>query len=204
MSGQLFIVSAPSGAGKTSLVAALLKSMSGIGVSVSHTTRAKRPGEVDGLNYHFVDEPRFAAMEARGEFLESAVVFGHRYGTSRHAVTEALAAGRDLVLEIDWQGARRIRDLFPAAVSVFLMPPSIEELQCRLERRNEDGPEVIARRMQAAREEMAHYKEYQYLVVNDDFERARGDLEAIVRAARLSTARQQAIGATVALEPGER
>ncbi|MGE3772017.1 MAG: guanylate kinase [Gammaproteobacteria bacterium] len=202
MSGQLFIVSAPSGAGKTSLVAALLRSTPGIGVSVSHTTRAMRPGEVDGVNYYFVDVPTFTAMEARGDFLESAVVFGNRYGTSRRAVTETLAAGRDLVLEIDWQGARRIRDLFPAAVSVFIMPPSVEELQHRLERRNEDGPETIARRMQAAREEMAHYKEYQYLVVNDDFERARGDLEAIVRVARLSTARQQAIGATAALESG--
>ncbi|HMM76497.1 MAG TPA: guanylate kinase [Gammaproteobacteria bacterium] len=202
MSGQLFIVSAPSGAGKTSLVAALLKTTPGIGVSVSHTTRARRPGEVDGVNYHFVDAPTFTAMEARGEFLESAVVFGNHYGTSRRAVTETLAAGRDLVLEIDWQGARRIRDLFPATVSVFIMPPSIEELQRRLERRNEDGPEIIARRMQAAREEMAHYKEYQYLVVNDDFERACGDLQAIVRVARLSTARQQAIGATAALESG--
>lgn len=203
MSGQLFIVSAPSGAGKTSLVAALLKSTPGIGVSVSHTTRAMRPGEADGVNYYFVDLPGFTAMEARGEFLESAVVFGNRYGTSRRAVTEALAAGRDLVLEIDWQGARRIRDLFPAAVSVFIMPPSIDELQRRLERRNEDGPEIIARRMQAAREEMAHYKEYQYLVVNDDFERARADLEAIVRVARLSTTRQQAAGATAALDTEE-
>ncbi len=200
MSGQLFIVSAPSGAGKTSLVAALLKSMHGIGVSVSHTTRAMRPGERDGRNYFFVDVPTFEAMEARGEFLESALVFGNRYGTSRAAVTAALAAGRDVVLEIDWQGARRIRDLFPTAVSVFVMPPSVEELQRRLERRNEDGPEVIARRMQAAREEMSHYKEYQYLVVNDDFERARADLESIVRAARLSTARQQAAGATNALD----
>jgi len=200
MSGQLFIVSAPSGAGKTSLVAALLKSMPGIGVSVSHTTRAMRPGEADGVNYHFVDVATFAAMEARGEFLESALVFGNRYGTSRGAVTDILAGGRDLVLEIDWQGARRIRDLYPAALSVFIMPPSIAELQRRLEARNEDGPDVIARRMQAARVEMAHYREYQYLVVNDDFERARADLAAIVRAARLSTARQQAAGATAALE----
>lgn len=201
MSGQLFIVSAPSGAGKTSLVAALLKSTPGIGVSVSHTTRAMRPGEVDGQNYFFVDMPTFEAMEARGEFLESALVFGNRYGTSRTAVTAALAAGQDLVLEIDWQGARRIRDLFPGAVSVFIMPPSLEELQRRLERRNEDGAEVIARRMQAAREEMSHYKEYQYLVVNDDFDRARDDLEAIVRVARLATPRQQAAGATAALGP---
>ncbi len=200
MSGQLFIVSAPSGAGKTSLVAALLKSMPGIGVSVSHTTRAMRPGEADGVNYYFVDVATFTAMEARGEFLESALVFGNRYGTSRGAVTDILAGGRDLVLEIDWQGARRIRDLYPAALSVFIMPPSIAELQRRLEARNEDGPDVIARRTQAARVEMAHYREYQYLVVNDDFERARADLAAIVRAARLSTARQQAAGATAALE----
>lgn len=198
MSGQLFIVSAPSGAGKTSLVHALLQGTPGIGVSISHTTRPMRPGEVHGRNYYFVDAPDFAAMEERGEFVESALVFGNRYGTSRVALHEALDAGRDLVLEIDWQGARRIRDLFPNAVSVFIMPPSIEELQRRLERRGEDGPEVIARRMQAAREEVSHYKEYQYLVVNDDFERALGDLAAIVRAARLVTTRQQAAGAAAA------
>lgn len=198
MSGQLFIVSAPSGAGKTSLVHALLKATPGIGVSISHTTRPMRPGEVHGRNYYFVDASDFAAMEERGEFVESALVFGNRYGTSRAALHEALDAGRDLVLEIDWQGARRIRDLFPNAVSVFIMPPSIEELQRRLERRGEDGPEVIARRMQAAREEVSHYNEYQYLVVNDDFDRALGDLTAIVRAARLVTTRQQAAGAAAA------
>ena len=199
MTGQLFIVSAPSGAGKTSLVQALLKGTPGIGVSVSHTTRAIRSGEVHGRDYFFVDQARFAAMIERGEFLESALVFGNYYGTSRGAVSAALAAGQDLVLEIDWQGARHIRELFPTAVSVFIMPPSIEELQRRLERRGEDREETIARRMEAAREEMSHFNEYQYLVVNDDFARAQADLAAIVRAARLATARQQAAGATAAL-----
>lgn len=202
MTGQLFIVSAPSGAGKTSLVHALLSATQGIGVSVSHTTRPMRPGEEHGRDYFFVDHAAFAAMEAGGEFLESATVFGNSYGTSRRAVTDALAAGQDLVLEIDWQGARRIRDLFPSAISVFIMPPSVAELQRRLEHRGEDRPETIARRMQAAREELSHYNEYQYLIVNDDFERAQADLAAIVRAARLATARQQASGATAALDDG--
>jgi len=201
MTGQLFIISAPSGAGKTSLVHALLGATSGIGVSISHTTRAMRPGEMHGRDYHFVDPDTFSGMIDRGEFIEYALVFGNRYGTSRETVGAALAAGQDLVLEIDWQGARRIRDLYPDAISVFVMPPSIGELRRRLEYRGEDGPAVIAARMQAAREEMSHYGEYQYLIVNDNFERARADLEAIVRVARLATARQQQTGAAAALEP---
>lgn len=201
MSGQLFIVSAPSGAGKTSLVHALLAGTPAIGVSVSHTTRAMRPGEVEGRDYYFVDIATFADMIAREDFLEHAMVFGNHYGTSRSAVAAALGAGQDLVLEIDWQGARRIRDLFPTAISIFILPPSIAELRRRLEHRGEDRPETIAERMLAASEEMSHYNEYQYLIVNDDFDRARGDLQAIVRAARLATARQQAAGATAALGP---
>lgn len=201
MTGQLFIISAPSGAGKTSLVHALLRATTGIGVSISHTTRAMRPGEVHGRDYHFVDADTFTGMIDRGEFIEHALVFGNRYGTSRGTVAAALAAGQDLVLEIDWQGARRIRDLYPDAISVFVMPPSIGELRRRLEHRGEDRPEVIAGRMQAAQEEMSHFREYQYLIVNDDFERARADLEAIVRVARLATARQQQAGAADALGP---
>jgi guanylate kinase len=200
MHGQLFIVSAPSGAGKTSLVHALVGALPDITVSVSHTTRPMRPGEVQGRDYHFVDETAFAAMAERGEFLEYALVFGNRYGTSRGAVDATLAQGIDVVLEIDWQGARRVRQLKPDAVSVFIMPPSLPELRRRLERRGKDGAEVIARRMEAARREMSHFDEYQYLVVNDDFERAREDLQAIVRAARLATPRQRAAGATVALD----
>jgi len=188
MIGQLFIVSAPSGAGKTSLVHALLHELPGIGVSVSHTTRPMRPGEVQGRDYHFVDV--------------DALVFGNHYGTSRSGVDAVLASGRDLVLEIDWQGARRVRELVPGAVSVFIMPPSLEELRRRLEHRGKDGPDTIARRMEAAREEMSHFDEYQYLIVNADFERARDDLMAVVRAARLATPRQRACGATAALEPG--
>jgi len=201
MTGQLFIVSAPSGAGKTSLVHALLGRLSGIAVSVSHTTRRIRAGEVEGRDYHFVDVEAFRAMIARDDFLEHALVFGNYYGTSRSGVAAALATGRDLVLEIDWQGARRIRELVPDAVSVFIMPPSLEELRHRLERRGKDDPDTIERRMLAAREEMSHFDEYQYLIVNDDFERARDDLAAVVRAARLATSRQRAAGATAALVP---
>lgn len=201
MNGQLFIVSAPSGAGKTSLVHALVAAMPAITVSVSHTTRPMRPGEVEGRDYHFVQEPVFAAMVERDEFLEHALVFGNRYGTARGTVDATLAQGLDVVLEIDWQGARRVRELKPDAVSVFIMPPSLAELRRRLERRGKDGAEVIARRMDAAREEMSHYDEYRYLVVNDDFGRACADLEAIVRAARLATPRQRAAGATAALAP---
>jgi len=202
MTGQLFIVSAPSGAGKTSLVHALLGQLADIGVSVSHTTRRIRPGEVQGRDYHFVDIEAFREMIAHDDFLEHALVFGNYYGTSRSGVVAALASGRDLGLEIDWQGARRIRELVPDAVSVFIMPPSLEELRRRLEGRGKDDPDTIARRMEAARQEMSHFDEYQYLIVNDDFERARDDLAAVVRAARLATPRQQAAGATAALAPG--
>jgi guanylate kinase len=202
MTGQLFIVSAPSGAGKTSLVHALLGQLPDIGVSVSHTTRRIRPGEVQGRDYHFVDIEAFRAMIAHDDFLEHALVFGNYYGTSRSGVVAALASGRDLVLEIDWQGARRIRELVPDAVSVFIMPPSLEELRRRLESRGKDDPDTIARRMEAARQEMSHFDEYQYLIVNDDFERARDDLAAVVPAARLPPPRPQAAGAPPALPPG--
>jgi guanylate kinase len=202
MTGQLFIVSAPSGAGKTSLVHALLGQLAGIDVSVSHTTRRIRPGEVQGRDYHFVDIEAFRGMIAHDDFLEYAQVFGNYYGTSRSGVAAALAGGRDLVLEIDWQGARRIRELVPDAVSVFIMPPSLEELRHRLEGRGKDDPDTIARRMEAAREQMSHFDEYQYLIVNDEFERARDDLAAVVRATRLATPRQRAAGATAALAPG--
>ena len=180
MSGRLFIVSAPSGAGKTSLLKALLARAPTLAVSVSHTTRPQRPGEVDGVNYHFVDLPTFNAMAASGEFLEHAEVFGNRYGTSRAGVEAQLAAGRDVVLEIDWQGARLVRSLFPGATSIFIQPPSIGALRERLEGRGQDAPEVIERRMAAAAEEMAHADEYQHQIVNDRFEDALGALEVLV------------------------
>lgn len=184
MPARLFVISAPSGAGKTSLISALLKQVPGLGVSVSHTTRPMRPGEVDGVNYHFVDVPTFQRMVEVGDFLEHARVFDNLYGTSRRSVDSALAAGKDVVLEIDWQGARRIRVLYPTAVTVFIAPPSIAALRARLEARGQDAAEVIDRRMQAAEDEMSHAPEYQHVVVNDDFGSALATLVAIVQAVR--------------------
>jgi guanylate kinase len=184
MSGTLYIVSAPSGTGKTSLLNALVGSVTGVRVSVSHTTRAARPGERNGVDYHFVDEPTFAAMVARGEFLEHARVFDRRYGTSRAWVEVELAAGTDVILEIDWQGARQIRALMPGAIGVFILPPSLESLVIRLRGRG-DEPAVIDRRMRDSLTEISHHEEYDYLVVNEDFARALGDLQAILRAGRL-------------------
>ncbi len=185
-SAQLFVISAPSGAGKTSLVQALVGSTEFITISVSHTTRGVRPGERDGVDYFFIDPKTFDGMIARAEFIEHAQVFGNLYGTSRGAVDHALRAGHDVVLEIDWQGARRIRALYPHATTIFIVPPSIGELQKRLELRGEDPPPVIERRMHEARAEMSHYAEYEYLIVNDVFAQALDDLRAIVRAVRLS------------------
>ncbi len=185
MSGTLYIISAPSGAGKTSLVDALVRAVPDLRVSVSHTTRAMRPGEVDGVHYHFVDQERFAAMVAEGAFLEHARVFGNLYGTSRDQVLRSLEADIDVILEIDWQGARQVRRAMPDAVSVFVLPPSREELERRLRGRNQDSDEVIARRMQEAVNEMSHFDEYDYLIVNEVFEHALADLHALVRARRL-------------------
>jgi guanylate kinase len=185
MSGQLFIVSAPSGAGKSSLVKAWLDQDPAIDLSVSYTTRAPRTGEVDGVNYHFVDRDTFMAMQGRGEFLESAGIYGNFYGTSQPWIEGELAKGRDILLEIDWQGATQVRKLMPQAVSIFILPPSIAELRRRLEGRGTDSAEVIERRMAAAREEISHAVEADYLVVNDQFETALADLMAIARARRL-------------------
>ncbi|MGE4532492.1 guanylate kinase [Halomonas sp.] len=187
--GTLFIVSAPSGAGKTSLVRELIESLDGIQVSVSHTTRARREGEVDGVNYHFVDVPGFEAMIERGEFFEYARVFDNYYGTSRPAVQAALAAGQDVILEIDWQGARQVRAQMPEAVSVFILPPSREELERRLAGRGTDEHAVIARRMRDAVSEMSHHDEYDYLVINDDFTTALDELRALVVSRRLTRER---------------
>lgn len=188
--GNLFIVSAPSGAGKTSLVNALLQRVSGICVSVSHTTRAQRPGEHDGVNYHFVTPQAFQQLFDAGDFLECAEVFGNRYGTSRRWVEETLAAGMDVVLEIDWQGAQQVRRLLPQAIAIFVLPPSRATLEQRLTGRGQDDAAVIAGRMAKAVDEMSHYAEADYLVVNDDFEVALGELGAVVTTARLRLAAQ--------------
>ena len=184
-SGTLFIVSAPSGAGKSSLEKALLQRVDGIERSISHTTRAPRPGERDGVDYHFVSREEFEQMVARGEFLEYATVFDNMYGSLRSLVEEKLRAGIDVIMDMDWQGARQVREAMPDVVTIFILPPSLEELRRRLEGRGQDSEEVIQRRMQKARDEIAHYVEYDYLVVNDDFDTATQQLEHIVRASRL-------------------
>lgn len=182
---NLYIVSAPSGGGKTSLVAALLEAEEGIEASLSCTTRPPRPGEVDGQDYRFVDRTRFDAMAARGEFLEVAEVFGYAYGTPGEEVRRRLAAGVDVVLRIDWRGARQVRRHIEDVVSVFLLPPSRAVLEQRLHGRGQDDAAVIARRLSEAREEIERWSEYDFLVVNDDFQRALADLRAIVRCRRL-------------------
>ena len=188
MSGHLFIITAASGAGKTSLVHALLASDSNIKLSVSYTTRQPRPGEVDGSHYHFVEEVQFLSMLAAGDFLESAHVHGARYGTSKTRVDEALASGQDLILEIDWQGAAQVRQLYPNAVSIFILPPSMTALESRLRGRAQDSEEVILKRLAAARDEMSHVGEFDYVTINDKFEESLQDLAAIVRAVRLKCA----------------
>lgn len=193
--GTLFIVSAPSGAGKTSLVRELIESLDGIQVSVSHTTRERRNGEVDGVNYHFVDVAAFEAMIERGEFFEHARVFDNYYGTSRPAVQAALAAGQDVILEIDWQGALQIKRIYANAVLVFILPPSMDELRARLERRGEDAPEVIETRLQNAATEMAQCKEFDFVIINELFERALFDLKAIVHSQRLKYVSQRRLRA---------
>jgi guanylate kinase len=188
--GVLFIVSAPSGAGKTSLVHALCKADPRVAVSVSYTTRAPRPGERPGQHYHFVARAEFEQMLARGEFLESALVHGNFYGTSELWVRRQLEAGASIVLEIDWQGAAQVRRRFSDCIGIFVLPPSIAALEQRLRLRGQDAAEVIAARLQAARDEIAHVCEYDYAIINDDFDTALQDLCAVVRAARLRTAMQ--------------
>ncbi|MCM2330471.1 MAG: guanylate kinase [Pseudomonas sagittaria] len=189
--GTLYIVSAPSGAGKTSLVKALLDSTEQIRVSVSHTTRAMRPGEVDGVNYHFVAREDFLAMLEEDAFLEHAEVFGNLYGTSQRWVEQTLAAGLDLILEIDWQGAQQVRRLMPQAQSIFILPPTQEALRHRLNNRGQDSEAIIEQRMREAVSEMSHYVEYDYVVINDQFSHALEDLKAIFRARQLHQHVQQ-------------
>ncbi|MFD2645843.1 guanylate kinase [Pseudomonas japonica] len=190
-SGTLFIISAPSGAGKTSLVKALTDDLNHIRVSVSHTTRAMRPGEHDGVNYHFVDRAEFERMNAQGDFLEQAEVFGNCYGTSRRALQQTLDQGHDLILEIDWQGAQQVRTLMPGTRSIFILPPSQQALRQRLTNRGQDSDEIIEGRMREAVSEMEHYDEYEYVIINDDFATALEDLKAVFRANRLQRDGQQ-------------
>ncbi len=187
ISGNLFIITAASGAGKTSLVKALLEKDANLTLSISHTTRKPRPGEQDGIDYHFVDEAAFLEILGAGGFLESAQVHSARYGTSQKAVDEPLQTGRDVVLEIDWQGAEQVRRIYPQAVSIFIVPPSLETLAKRLRGRAQDSEEVIAKRMAAAREEMRHLVEFDYVTINDVFDDSLQDLIAIVQAQRLKT-----------------
>lgn len=190
MSGNLFIVSAPSGAGKTSLVHALLNINPQIRLSVSYTTRNPRPGEQDGKAYHFVSRETFLAMAKRGEFLESAEVYGNLYGTSQKWIADEIAGGNDILLEIDWQGAAQVRKLFPECISIFILPPSLEALEQRLKGRGKDNDEVIAKRLAAVREDVAHVAEFDYVIINDNLNEALRELNAVVLSARLRGTRQ--------------
>jgi guanylate kinase len=198
--GTLYIFSAPSGAGKTSLVKALIGAAQNLAVSVSHTTRAMRPGEEDGVHYHFIDVASFEHMVEAEEFLEHAQVFDNFYGTAQSAIEQQLAAGLDVILEIDWQGARQVRHRMAGTVSVFILPPSRSELERRLSERGTDSSEVVARRMRDAVSEMEHYDEYDFLVINDDFQLALADLRSIISSERLRLARQQAAHAELLAE----
>jgi guanylate kinase len=189
--GTLFIVTAPSGAGKTSLVKALIEREQLLRVSVSHTTRAKRPGEEDGVNYHFVDEAAFTEMLRTGSFFESAQVYGNHYGTSQLWVNEQLDAGLDVILEIDWQGAVQVRNLDPKACSIFILPPSLKTLKIRLLNRAQDDAETIEKRMSEAVAEISHVAEANFVVINDDFDTALEDLCAIIRSCRLTMKYQE-------------
>lgn len=192
MSGSLFIISAPSGAGKSTLTAKLLDEDRNMRLSVSYTTRAPRTGEVDGRDYHFVDRAGFMDMLKRGEFLESAEVHGNHYGTSEAWIRLQRDAGYDIVLEIDWQGAQQVRRIFDDTIGIFILPPSIGELERRMRRRGQDSEEVVRRRLAVAADEMSHAAEFEYVIINNDFEEARRDLIAVVRASRLVYSRQLA------------
>ncbi|MGK0514187.1 MAG: guanylate kinase, partial [Gammaproteobacteria bacterium] len=186
-----FILSAPSGAGKSSLINALLKKHADMKVSVSHTTRAPRPGEENGVHYHFASTDEFKALIAKDDFFEWAQVFDNYYGTSKQAIESQLDAGIDVFLDIDWQGAQQVREIMPSVKTIFILPPSKEELEQRLNNRGQDSAEVIASRMAKAQSETSHYNEYDYVIVNDDFESALGDIEIIVMAQRLTLKAQE-------------
>jgi guanylate kinase len=188
--GNLFVIAAPSGTGKTSLVKAVAESMQGITVSISHTTRPKRPGEEDALNYYFVDKEQFQRMIKHHDFLEYASIFDNYYGTSKSWVSQTLAQGMDVILEIDWQGHQQIKQLFPLSIGIFILPPSMNALQDRLTKRNQDTAEVIKKRLADAKETISHVHEFNYLVINDDFATAQHELKTIVEASRLLQKRQ--------------
>jgi guanylate kinase len=195
MSGCLFTVVAPSGAGKSSLVAALLERQEGIELSVSYTTRPPREGEVDGVAYHFVTREQFQTLVAADEFLEHAEVYGNLYGTSRRWIETRRAAGAHVLLEIDWQGARSVKKIFPDMVYIYILPPSIEELQRRLVMRGKDSAEVILRRLSEAREDLKHVHKADYVIINEDFSVALDDLSAVTRACQLTASRQISLNA---------
>jgi len=184
MKGRLFVITAPSGAGKTSLTRALLAEVPGLKLSTSYTTRSPRPSEKNGREYHFVDEPTFLAMRDRGEFLENALVHGNRYATSKKVISETLEQGQDLILEIDWQGAAQVRKLHPDCVGIFILPPSLEELERRLRARGQDAEAVIQQRLSNAQAEMAHAGEFEYRIINKDFDTAKTELVEIIRRTR--------------------
>jgi guanylate kinase len=188
--GNLIIISAASGAGKTSLINALLSQDGQLSLSVSHTTRQPRVGEENGVHYHFVNDVQFMEVLSTGGFLESATVHSAKYGTSQKAVDSALKMGQDVILEIDWQGAEQVRKIYPQATSIFILPPSLETLEHRLNNRGQDSTDVIVKRLAAARDEMRHVVEFDYVIINDAFDKAVQDLSAVVRALRLTNARQ--------------
>ena len=187
MKGNLFVITAPSGAGKTSLIDAVMKADPSLKISVSYTTRAPRKGEKDGVDYHFIDEKTFRSMKERGEFLESAEVHGNHYGTGKQVILDAVKRGDDLILEIDWQGAQQVRKLYPACVGIFILPPSVEELERRMRARGQDSDAVIRRRLDNAREELEHKDEFKYRIINKDFETAQRELAKIIQIERAKT-----------------
>jgi len=188
--GGLFVVSAPSGGGKTSLTRGAIDALAKVGIeaeiSVSYTTRAPRPGEKNGTHYHFIDRPAFEAMVERGEFLEHAIIYGHYYGTARARTEQRLASGRDVILDIDWQGARQIRQHMPLATGIYLLPPSMAQLEQRLRSRKQDSEDAIRQRLAKARDEMRHYEYYDYLIVNEDFATAMHEFVSVFIARRLA------------------
>lgn len=190
--GNLYIIAAPSGTGKTTLVKALVESVSKITVSISHTTRPKRPNEMHGVNYYFIEKAEFERLIDHGDFLEHATIFDNLYGTSKSWVEETLSKGIDVILEIDWQGHQQIKQLFPDSIGIFILPPSLQDLRDRLVKRNQDHPEIIQKRLADAKETVSHVHDFEYVVINDDFMRALHDLQVIIESGRLKEKRQTA------------